>query len=340
MPSEASEQTANDLEAMFIGSTSASPNSEPSSEESETSQSTDDSVQPEEVTSESDVEQEPETEREDSTSAEQTSIEPQEKSKSPELSVTDPVQVRKRDFTGLTTEEAALGKKMSNDAFSYFKRLCLEKAQTPASLPVHDHTQAPEWAGLVQEKANLDQELQFWTEQYTKVKNSEDWDNLVRDRQGNYTTQKVAASPQAEAFLIRKMQEANQLVREVNNDMMNVQKTYTGRMDGIKNGVKSLEEKMFGFMEKNPDRFNPELQKTFAMLPKELHSNLLAPGLVKALVTIQALHSELNALKSTKGRLTVEAKRSSPPSSAPIGSGAKSMESLSADELEKMMTTR
>lgn len=228
-------------------------------------------------------------------------------------------QPKARDFTGLTQDEVAIFQKMSNAAYDKLrpvydshKKIAEREAQLKAreesvsnALPkgVFDHEQAytlaPQFNQLASTVQKLEFERGYWAKQFASVENGEDYKPLMIDKEGRYVEGKPQrATPEAKAEIMNNMTLATQLHSQHQQQLQQVQQTFTNRRAELVRGIQTYEKNLFGFLDAPDNPYKPVIKEVMAAIPEEFRDHPLASWVAKSMATIKA-QADLNA-KLTK----------------------------------------
>ena len=233
--------------------------------------------------------------------------------------VARPTQPRARDFAGLSQDEVAIFQKMSNAAYDKLrpvydahKKIVERETQLKAredsvtnALPkgVFDHEQAytlaPQFNQLASTVQKLEFERGYWATQFAAIEVGEDYKPLMIDAKGNYVEGKPQrATPAAKAEVMNNMTLATQLHSQHQQQLQQVQQSFTNRRAELVRGIQGHEKTLFGFLEAADNPYKTVVQEVLNAIPEEFRDHPLASWVAKSMATIKA-QADLNA-KLTK----------------------------------------
>ncbi len=154
-------------------------------------------------------------------------------------------QRQSRSFEGLSDQETAIFKKMSNEAYNHLYPIYKEWKEQKESLPklqedlkklqgttYYDHENAfqlaPEYRSMTNTLGRLDQESEYWQTALANVEANQPWQDLTYDEKtGKYSLSEAAQpTPQARAYLLSKMTQCHSLRGQVNGELAQFQNTF------------------------------------------------------------------------------------------------------------------
>lgn len=107
------------------------------------------------------------------------------------------------------------------------------------------YTITPEFKQLSQTFKQVSSIEEHYRQQLIAIKEGEDWDNLVVNKDGSIGQVKLKASPQADAFVMGKIQEAYTTRRELENKEVQMAQAFKQNAYNHKAGIQKLEDDYF-----------------------------------------------------------------------------------------------
>lgn len=191
-------------------------------------------------------------------------VEPSKPTNEDPVSKVKPIEVptNERVFEGVDPQEVPLWKQMSNDAYNklypkykellakstkvdeYEKKL-QEASQAPPPVHPQSYLLDPNYqqAALTQQKVNA--EVNYWRQQYSKIRKGEDWEDLNVDAQGNLVKIVRPADADAEAELQQRMSMGQQLLMQQQQAMQYIEANYAKIYQDSLGRIKAVEHQYF-----------------------------------------------------------------------------------------------
>lgn len=231
-----------------------------------------------------------------------------------------------RVLDGLNSKEARAFKRMSNEAYNLLypeylrmKKESGEKDQKINELAAkalaankefyaheHGYRLSPEYAEKIGMIQGLSTEADHWRDQLMKVEAGEEWEDLGRDKDGNYfITARYPATPQNKIILQERLMNTNRIK---DSTLEQLQGLKTGHKQRYDKAVEGIEQKRVEVFPESKDENHPgwkvakEVINTF--IPEEFRNHPLAKSLgfagYKLLEFQRMLKAKLDGEKTKK----------------------------------------
>lgn len=219
----------------------------------------------------------------------------------------------RRDYSGLTPQQAKVARQMSNAAFNLFKPTMLEntrlrkeiadikaKPADPSALPqsYYEHEQgytlSKEYPELVKNYRQLEVERAHWRQQLINIRAGKDWQDIEYDSKTGgvrVVATPLKASPDADIAVSEYLQNANEGMREINRKVTDLQTNHKKGFDTIREKIKQFStSNQLDFLDDEKQPGNKVMKDAMAIMEKDgLGANILSPITAKlyALAVLQ-----------------------------------------------------
>lgn len=265
---------------------------------------------------------------------------------------TDEIKVddTSRDYSGLSSEETELFKKMGNKTFAHVKPIVLEhkrlkadnekiakeladlkvgKVTYPDSIYEHEraYSLTPEFERINNNKTTAEAVLAHWQHQAVLIRKGKDWQDIEEDDKGNMRLKTPQPATDEDEV------EVNNCIAFAQRQLSKAEKVHDDFVSGFKarhqtdiDQIKKAETDYFPDYDK-PDHPTAQIQKeTLEALPKSLRKSPLAPLVCKLVAAAKLLdyryQQEIKG-KNKTAKIEELEKKNGPKADETLGGGTK-----------------
>jgi len=208
---------------------------------------------------------------------------------------------KKRNYSGLSSEEVAVAKKLPNEQFGLLRKKLdeiserdarikeIESGALPASY--YDNADAyvldPGYREVLTQSHRMQYEAEHWENAKAAMRSGQSWVDLTWDKDGNPVRREIVPekgsdgkpilNAKAEAYIDRRLMQAAAKQSQIEAQLGQIQQSFAGRHTALHNGMRQLREQLFPMYKGEFSAIkDPDVLSFWNAIPKEMRGHPLA----------------------------------------------------------------